>query len=53
MSEVSAALSPTGDSDEQKPVVIQVSDLKKAFRRGRIQAVKGVSFDIGKGHHPW
>jgi ABC-2 type transport system ATP-binding protein len=49
MSEVSAALSPTGDSDEQKPVVIQVSDLKKAFRRGRIQAVKGVSFDIGKG----
>jgi len=45
----SAALSPASDPGEQKPAVIQVSNLKKNFRRGQIHAVKGVSFHIDKG----
>ena len=49
MNEVSAALSPTVDSDEENPDVIQVTHLNKTFRRGRIQAVKDISFHIGKG----
>ena len=31
-------------------IVIHVDELKKRYRRGKVEAVKGVSFDVHRGH---
>ncbi|MEA1888596.1 MAG: ATP-binding cassette domain-containing protein, partial [Pseudomonadota bacterium] len=49
MNEVSATLSSIVDAGAERHAVIQVSKLRKNYRRGRIQAVKDISFHVGKG----